>query len=102
MPHKRRGEEEGEKQSLDNNDNDIGDFYDVELSGYPKLRERLYLMRTRYLADEVHLQCVVKLHKGIIVETLRRRLDDLTETCVDIAQKLEECRDFLIDTAADC
>ena len=73
------------------NDNGIGDFYDVELSGYPRLREQLYLMRMRYLTDKVHLQCVVELHKGIIakMETLRRRLDDLTETCVDIAQKLE-------------
>ena len=59
MPLKRHGEEEGERRSLDNNDNDIGDFNDVELSGYLRLRERLYLMRMRYSADEVHLKCVV-------------------------------------------
>ena len=98
---------------MDNNDNDIGDFDDeelfgdfddVELSGYPRLRERLYLMRMRYLVDKVHLQCVVEFHKRIIakMETLQRRVDDLTRTCVDIAQKLEECEDFLINTAADC
>ena len=39
MPRKRRGEEEGEKRSLDNkNNNNIGDFDNVELSGYPRLR----------------------------------------------------------------
>ena len=55
------------------------------------------------MTDEANLQSVVELHKSIIaeIETLRRRVEDLTEKRDDIVKKMDECRDFIIDAAVD-
>jgi hypothetical protein len=65
--------------------------------------ERLAALRTRHMTDEANLQSVVELHKSIIaeIETLRRRVEDLTEKRDDIVKQMDECRDFIIDAAAD-
>jgi hypothetical protein len=66
-------------------------------------RERLAALRTRHVTDKVNLLGVVELHKCIIaeIETLRRRVEDLTEKRNDILKKMEECRDFIIDPASN-
>jgi hypothetical protein len=70
--------------------------FDVDARG-----DRLEALRARHSADDKGLRCVVELHKKIIaeMETMRRRVDDLVDKRDDIVEKLEECRDLLIEAA---
>lgn len=60
-------------------------------------------LRTKHMTDQANLQGVVELHKSIIaeIETLRRRVEDLTEKRDDIVKKIEECRDIIVDSTVD-
>ena len=63
--------------------------------------ERLVALRTKHMTDEASLQGVVELHKSIIaeIETLRRRVEDLTEKRDNIVKKMEKCRDLIVDSS---
>ena len=90
-------------RSEDDNDEDLECSHLSPNSRKTQHDEWLAALRTRHMTDEANLQSVVELHKSIIaeIETLRRRVEDLTEKRDDIVKQMDECRDFIIDAAAD-
>ena len=94
-----RDEEGWNKSLFDKNDRDLEGS---SLSHNPRRTqqhddEHLVVLRSRHMIDEANLKSVVELHKCIIaeIETLRRRVEDLTEKCDDIVKKMDECQRLL-------
>ena len=95
--------DDSSNRSEDDNDEDLECSHLSPNSRKAQHDERLAALRTKHMTDEANLQSVVELHKSVIaeIETLRRRVEDLTEKRDDIVKKIDECRDLIFDAAVD-